>query len=96
MSLEDGFALLRLPVRGRRFFDPVALTIAETRGVKALMEAFSEAKVAGSQFNRLGTRRPPPDPRKTAFKNWLRVFFRDYAPAAAARGGEVSFVVGSR
>lgn len=56
MSFEDVFVLLRLPVHGRRLFDPEALTSAEMQGVEALMKAFSEAKGDGSQFTRYGVR----------------------------------------
>ncbi|KAF7134277.1 hypothetical protein RHSIM_Rhsim08G0137100 [Rhododendron simsii] len=86
-SLEDAFTLMRLHPRGRRLLDLDNLSPDEAAVVQALRAAFIEAKKAGSRFKPDGTRRPPPNPRKASWRNWLRLFFKDFQPPKSVPAG---------
>lgn len=63
--------------------------------MQALRAAFTEAKKARSHFKADGTRRALPNPRKASWRNWIRLFFKDFQPPKSVPAGfSAEFVAG--
>ncbi|GFY88956.1 hypothetical protein Acr_06g0008960 [Actinidia rufa] len=88
-TLEDDMVLMKLPIRGSKFFNPGTLLDDSQAIVTALRKALVDFGQVGSRYDKNGNvPNKAPKQNKSTYGSWLRFCFKDVLPLVTALGAE--------